>query len=179
MKVDAAEQARTSIADFYQTYRNLIFKKANEMANDPDYVEDLVQDTLYQLLRREELFLSLSEAQQVDYCIKTIRNTAINHHKRDQKIRFLSEDALGEQCDQSPTMEESILHRSDLDLFRKELDQLDEASRALLIRKYIQEEPDDSIAKDLDVKPSSIRMMLTRAKRKLLQLLLNDGFDPE
>ena len=28
MKVDAAEQARTSIADFYQTYRNLIFKKA-------------------------------------------------------------------------------------------------------------------------------------------------------
>ena len=81
MKVDAAEQARTSIADFYQTYRNLIFKKANEMANDPDYVEDLVQDTLYQLLRRKELFLSLSEAQQVDYCVKTIRNTAINHHK--------------------------------------------------------------------------------------------------
>ena len=50
MKVDAAEQARASIAGFYQTYRNLIFKKATEMANDPDYVEDLVQDTLYQLL---------------------------------------------------------------------------------------------------------------------------------
>ena len=63
MKVDAADQAWTSSADFYQQYKNLIFKKANEMANDPDYVEDLVQDTLYKLLRREELFLSLSEAQ--------------------------------------------------------------------------------------------------------------------
>ena len=179
MKVDAADQARTSIADFYQQYKNLIFKKANEMANDPDYVDDLVQDTLYQLLRREELFLSLSEVQQVDYCMKTIRNTAINHHKRNQKIRLLSEDTIGEQSDPSPTMEETILHRSDLDLFCKELNQLDEASRTLLTRKYIHEEPDDAIAKDLNVKPSSIRMMLTRAKRKLLQLLLNDGFDPE
>ena len=179
MKVDAADQARTSIADFYQKYRNLIFKKANEMANDPDYVEDLVQDTMYQLLRREELFLSLSEAQQVDYCIKTIRNTAFNHHKRNQKIRFLSENTIGEQIDPSPTMEETILHRSDLELFHKELDQLDDASRTLLTRKYIREEPNEAIAKDLNVKPSSIRMMLTRAKRKLPQLLLNDGFDPE
>ena len=61
MKVDAADQAQTSIADFYQQYKNLMFKKATEVANDPDYVDDLVQDTLYQLLRREELFLSLSE----------------------------------------------------------------------------------------------------------------------
>ena len=37
MKVDADDQVRTSIADFYQQYKNLIFKKANEMANDPDY----------------------------------------------------------------------------------------------------------------------------------------------
>ena len=179
MKVDAADQARTSIADFYQKYRNLIFKKANEMANDPDYVEDLVQDTMYQILRREELFLSLSEAQQVDYCMKTIRNTAINHHKRNQKIRFLPEDVLDEPCDQTPTMEETILHRTDLELFRKELDQLDDAARTLLTRKYILEEPDEAIAQNLNVKPGSIRMMLTRAKRKLLQLLLNDGFDPE
>lgn len=94
MKVDAADRARTSIADFYQQYKNLIFKKADEMANDPDCVEDLVQDTLYKLLRREELFLSLSETQQVDYCIKTVRNTAIIHHKRNQKNRFLSKDAI-------------------------------------------------------------------------------------
>ena len=108
MKVDAADQARTSFADFYQQYKNLIFKKAHEMANDPDYVEDLVQDTMYQILRREELFLSLSEAQQVDYCMKTIRNTTINHHKRNQKIRFLSENILDEQCPSSPTLEEGI-----------------------------------------------------------------------
>ena len=179
MKVDAAEQARTSIADFYQKYKNLIFKKANEMANDPDYVDDLVQETMYQILRREELFLSLSEAQQVDYCMKTIRNTAINHHKRNQKIRFLPEDALDEPSSPTPSMEETILHQSDLELFRKELNQLDDANRTLLIRKYILSEPDNVIAKDLNVKPGSIRMMLTRAKRKLLQLLLNDGFDPE
>ena len=99
MKVDAAELARTSIADFYQTYRNLIFKKANEMANDPDYVEDLVQDTLYQLLRRKELFLSLSEAQQVDYCVKTIRNTAINHHKLfRQKMLVIDDIKYRSQC---------------------------------------------------------------------------------
>ena len=71
------------------------------MANDPDYVEDLVQDTLYKLLRREELFLSLSEAQQVDYCMKTVRNTAINHHKHNQIIRFLSKDTTGGQSNPS------------------------------------------------------------------------------
>ena len=179
MKVDATNQARTSIADFYQKYRNLIFKKANEMANDPDYVDDLVQETMYQILRREELFLSLSEAQQVDYCMKTIRNTAINHHKRNQKIRFIPEDVLDEPSFPTPSMEETILHQSDLELFRKELNQLDEATKTLLTRKYILEESDEAIAQDLNVKPGSIRMMLTRAKRKLLQLLLNDGFDRE
>lgn len=179
MKVDAADQARTSIADFYQKYKNLIYKKARMLANDRDYVEDLVQDTMYQILRREEVFLSLTEEQQIAYCMKAIRGTAFNHHKKKQKIQFVSEDLTDEVCDPSPSLEETILRKSDMEQFHKELNQLDEATRTLLIRKYFLSEPDSVIANDLNVKPNSVRTMLTRARRKLLQLLLNDGFDPE
>ena len=33
MKVDAVDQAQTSIADYYQQHKNLIFNKANKMSN--------------------------------------------------------------------------------------------------------------------------------------------------
>ena len=97
--------------------------------------------------------------------------------KKKQKIQFVSEDLTDEVCDPSPSLEETILRKSDMEQFHKELNQLDEATRTLLIRKYFLSEPDIVIANDLNVKPNSVRTMLTRARRKLLQLLLNDGFD--
>lgn len=47
--------------------------------------------------------------------------------------------------------------------------------RFLLESKYIEQLSDNEIASTLHVKPSSIRMMLTRVRRKVLTQLINEG----
>lgn len=173
------KQTPSPMTYFYEKYEKLIYKKAHEVANDPNYVDDLVQDALCQILRNQDKFSGLSEEQQVAYCMAVIRNTAINHHNRLKKIRFISEDSIAEQSDPTSSMEETVFHQMELEQFRQGMEQLDEVSRSILTRKYLLFEPDESIAADLNIKPASVRMMLTRAKRKLKKLLLDNGFDPE
>ena len=49
--------------------------------------------------------------------------------------------------------------------------------RALLEGKYILGDSDEMLARTLHCKPSSIRMKLTRARRRALKLLEQEGAD--
>ena len=51
--------------------------------------------------------------------------------------------------------------------------------RLLLEKKYILLWPDSEIAEQLRIKPDSMRMRYTRAKRKVAKALLAKGFSPE
>lgn len=64
-----------------------------------------------------------------------------------------------------------------LTFFKQGLGQLSAEDRALLEGKYILGDSDEMLARTLHCKPSSIRMKLTRARRRALKLLEQEGAD--
>ena len=64
-----------------------------------------------------------------------------------------------------------------LDAIRKIWAQIPVEDRLLLEQKYILDWSDKDLAARLGVQPQSVRMMLTRTKRKVTALLKEQGFD--
>ena len=76
-------------------------------------------------------------------------------------------------------MEDYVILKSQLELLKEVWPQLDARSRYLLEAKYILEMGDAEIASSLDIKPSSVRMSLTRARKNALELLKNKKNEPQ
>ena len=66
-----------------------------------------------------------------------------------------------------------MLRRLELDALAQVWPRLDENTRWLLEARYILDYSDGELARELGVKPDSVRMALTRARRKARRLMEN------
>lgn len=162
---------REFMLKLYQEYRGLMFSTAEKFISDPDEREDVVQDSLERLLRHADALHWKDRPVQAAYVVQTVRNTAINHlRKRDlerRHIGFTGEDEGLPEPD-ALTLEELMDIRERGAHMREILAELSETDRLLLTDKYILGYSDAELAEELGVKPNSIRMMLTRARRRAI-----------
>ena len=86
---------------------------------------------------------------------------------------------LSEQEDGGLPVEEQLIRKEWQREFAKIWDELPERERLLLEGKYIFHESDEDIASWMNCKPSSVRMALTRARRKILEELIRREHDAE
>ena len=122
--------------------------------------------TQYRLRQLEEKALCT-------YLCYTVRNTALNQLRKDglrQKI-LVRQDSAELQADPTPGPEELLLRQERTDRFRSVLETLPHEERTLLLDKYLLGRSNEALAKELDCKPESIRMKLTRVRRKVLALM--------
>ena len=106
--------------------------------------------------------------------MSTVRNTAINYLKIQQgendRIVDLTElttqEALGE-----PSIDDKLILQEEIELFKKIWPTLDKETRILLEGKYILGYDNNRLGQLLGCQTSSIRMKLTRARRKALALI--------
>lgn len=68
-------------------------------------------------------------------------------------------------------MEQRFLRDADIEALVKIWPELDERSQYVLSARYFLEKPYEEIAKDLGIKPPSVRMALTRARKNVYQLM--------
>lgn len=109
------------------------------------------------------------------YLVYTVRSTAVNF-KRHQNV--IEKHTLPIDYDDGNTYEEpsespqEILEREEQQRqFAAIWDQIPRADAELLYRKYILQESDEKLAEIYHCKKESIRMKLTRAKRKVISLM--------
>ncbi len=165
---------REFMLGLYQEYRGLMFSTAEKFISDPDEREDVVQDSLERLLRHADALRWKERPVQAAYVVQTVRNTAINHlRRRDLERRHMSfageDDGLPEP--DAPTLEELMDIRERGAHMREILAELSETDRLLLTGKYILGYGDAELAAELGVKTDSIRMMLTRARRRVISAI--------
>ena len=118
------------------------------------------------------------------YVVYAVRNTAINFRKHqatiNRHIQQLSDDDLSSEYDQP----ESIIERiEDLQEKRTSLTkvwmQLTDAEQELLYRKYVLDQTTEELAGIFQCSRDSIRMRLSRARRKSLRLMKGEGTNDE
>lgn len=162
----------------YQEFKPLMFAIARKYISNPSDCEDVVQDSLVKLIKKVDTLRGKDRCILSSYIVFTIRNTAINHIKH-QHVVDVHSSSLDAQYSDVESSEPSLDELMALAERRAKLtgiwDQLREEDRTLLEGKYIFGNTDKELAAQLNCKPASIRMKLTRARRKALKLLIKNG----
>ena len=84
--------------------------------------------------------------------------------RKNKRVEYVDIDSLAVFEDQSDTPEVWVLTKERLENTYKAWQVLDEKSKTILTWKYQLELTDAEIAEEMGIKPSSVRMALTRAR---------------
>lgn len=171
----------------YQKYKALLFQKAGQYANDPYAREDIVQNTVLRLLRREERLRALEPAALTAYLALTVRSAALEYlraERRDGLDALPLPDEEDEEyiplysAETPLTLEEQMLlgHRNEE--VRTAIERLSERDRLALMGKYFLELNNQELAELLNVTPGALRTLLCRARGRVLDELRREEDGP-
>lgn len=175
---------RAFMQEVYQQNERLMYAIALKYASNTQDCEDIVHDTVERLCKNIIKIKGLPNSALRAYVVCAVRNTAINFRKHqatiNRHIQQLSDDDLSNEYDQP----ESIIERiEDLKEKRTSLTkvwmQLTDAEQELLYRKYVLEQTTEELAGIFQCSRDSIRMRLSRVRRKSLRLMKGDGTNDE
>lgn len=167
------EDDREYMAALYMDYRFLMFSAAKEIVNDKWLAEDLVQDSIEKLIDKIDLLKTFDKKRLAAYVVVTTKNVAKNHLRGSKLQQIVSFDELEDIDDLASdddiegTVISNIIIGNLIDLWGL----LTESTQELLERKYILQQDDTEIAQAFGIKPSSVRMRLTRARREVYETL--------
>lgn len=163
------------ILHIYRKLNRLMFYTANKYTVDCQYNEEVVQESIRKLIEKIPTLRGLSDAALTYYVVATVRNTAINLLKRQKRqlgvVACIGDPQEDDLHDTTPSLDDLLIMREQIDKLKEVWPQLDEETRYILEGKYILGYDNDELSKFLDCKPNSVRMKLTRARRKVLNLL--------
>lgn len=175
---------RAFMQEVYQQNERLMYAIALKYASNTQDCEDIVHDTVERLCKNIIKIKALPNSALRAYVVYAVRNTAINFRKHqatiNRHIQQLSDDDLSNEYDQP----ESIIERiEDLKEKRTSLTkvwmQLTDAEQELLYRKYVLEQTTEELAGIFQCSRDSIRMRLSRVRRKSLRLMKGDDTNDE
>lgn len=161
----------------YLQYQRLMYSTIFKIMKDSWSTEDILNTTLVKLIDRVQKIRPFDHNHLVNYIIVSCRNTAYTELKRQSRYAALSFDELVNTdigLANDTRIEEQLMYEDDLASLSKMWPLLDERDRYLLEAKYILEKDAEEIATDLDIKPKSVRMALTRARRSAYQIMKKD-----
>jgi len=166
---------REFMGRLYITYERLMYSEINRITHNYWATEDILQDTLVKLIDKIELLKQLPEKKRINYVISASKNTAYTYVKKKMNRDLLSIEELDDEGKTVhfalDNVEENIILQDDLKQLSRIWSDLDERTRYLLEARYILEKSAIEIAVDLGIKPSSVRMALTRARQVAYRLI--------
>lgn len=166
------------VQTIYERHKGIMYKIARENVREPADADDAVSNALLRLFRNAGKLRQLSEKALVSYIVDTVHSAAVDgeRRRRTEQRLFVSADTdeYG-PAEIAPSVEEAYAaqERDQVRLrhLREALDELPEPDRTLLVGKYIDGESDALLASRLGVKPASVRMKLTRARKRARRII--------
>ena len=167
---------RKFFSDLYLAYKRLMFSTAKKYVSKPEDIEDIVQTALEKLIKNISALRPMEQCTLAAYIIYTVKSVAFDFHRKAQ--RTTAHD-ISLEYDKLWRIEKTYIAYADQERLMDDRErlkalwpQLPEDDRILLEGKYIWEKSDRELAEILHCKPDSIRMKLTRARRRALNNLM-------
>lgn len=175
---------RAFMQEVYQQNERLMYAIALKYASNTQDCEDIVHDTVEKLCKNIAKIKELPNSALRAYVVYAVRNTAINFRKHQSTINRHIQQLSGDDSNSEYDQPESIIERiEDLQEKRTRLTkvwtQLTDAEQELLYRKYVLDQTTKELAGIFQCSRDSIRMRLSRARRKSLRLMKGEGTNGE
>lgn len=166
---------RDFITWLYEEYEPLLFKVAQRFALTQHDVEDIVQDSLERLIKKIPTIRYMERCILSAYIVSTVRNTSIEflrkEKRRQVKQRDYDDTSWTMEMQPQLSLEELLLLAENRQELVSAWGELPELDRVLLEGKYFLGLSDAELAKQIGCQTGSIRMKLTRARRKALKTI--------
>lgn len=161
------------LIELYEEFHDLMFSVARRYNNNWMSCEDIVQESMLRIMDKLDVLRRKKRCVQAGYIAMVVRNIAINTLKHEDVVKAHAAE-IAEQEPTAPTMDEILIARENVDVLLRVLQQLPETERLLLEGKYMLGYSDTYLAKQIGCQPKSVRMKLTRARRRALQAMLQE-----
>ena len=168
---------RRFMTEFYLKYHRLMYSEATKILRGQCDAEDVVQASLLKLIERTSRLRAMEVRKRVNYMITTVRHTAISalRELRRGKVTSIEDEdwdwISGLQLHSGAAMEEIVFRKENVGQLRAVWDMLDKRSQYLLQARYFLELSQEEIAAELHIQPDSVRMLMSRARKKVRELL--------
>ena len=169
---DAEENPQAFLCRLYERYARLMYSVASKhLPGAPHAREDVVQETLLKLTQKVPLLQTMEEAPLAAYICVAVRNTAYSSLRKratEEKNILPWTDDMERLPSPAPSFEDRIISQEQMERFWDVWQELPEEDRFLLEGRYILRYTDQELAAGLHCQSASVRMKLTRVRKKVL-----------
>ena len=164
---------QTFVLQLYERYEALMFWAAGKYLLNIEDRKDAVQDAIVTLIKNIDTLRLLEEAYLRTYVVYTVQSKSINILKRKNlELRIFEDFDSIPAGTAKDIIEEKIIQIALNDVITTAWERLPLRDQIILEGKYILGYNDNELGTLVGCKASSVRMYLTRARRKLLDLIL-------
>ena len=165
---------REFMDQMYMEFERLMFFTARQYTSKAEIAEDIVQESLVRLYEKVRTMKPMKHVVLAAYIRATVRNTAINVLRKMNRERDYAADAETDafaHADQEWVLNTMMDLSGYRVLLSKIWPRLPEDDRVLLEGKYILGYSDQELAEEIGCQANSIRVKLTRARRRALAII--------
>lgn len=168
-------RSRNKLERLYSLYNKDMFYVSYSILKDYQLAQDAVHTAFIKIADRLDTIDEKDRA----YIFSIAKNTAIDiGRKRSRQDSSLDEieNLVG---DEAVSIEDDIINREMFDILLKKIGELPNAYGDLILLKYIYALSDQELAEMLGISLENTRMRLTRARRKLKEMLTEGKEAPD
>ena len=179
MVFDTPEQ-KTKFEQAYERYSKIGFYYAREILKDDALAEDALHDAFLSLARNLDKIGEIECNKSFNYFVTIVKNTAISALRKQRRASLVEiddEESLFQLEDTAPGPEAQVMQQVGYDELLAAIRTLKPAYQAPLLLKYANGYTEAEIAKVLGVTVSNVSVRIHRAKKKLIPLLQQKGWE--
>lgn len=169
------EDDRAFMVRLYVDYRWLMYKVALSVVREPQLAEDMVSQTLCEMIDNLEKIRAVDCCKLRGYIVSFVRNVSVDFvRKRDRQGKYFFLTGEEAEVAAEDSVDENLIRMAEIDALKRGLARLSENDQLLLTMKYFDGLSDEEIAARLGVAKASVRTYLMRARNRLCQRLKED-----
>lgn len=166
---------RAYITDLYLKFRKLMYSVAIDIVRDPQIAEDMVASAITEMIEKIDILREIDCCRMRSYISAIVRNDSIDYiRKRDRQRKysfFPENEEIINSIPADGAVDDRILQRVEMEVLRQSISILHPKERILLQMKYVDEKNDKEISNILNIGQDSVRVYLSRARKRLLQII--------
>ncbi len=158
------EDDRAFMVRLYVDYRWLMYKVALSVVREPQLAEDMVSQTLCEMIDNLEKIRAVDCCKLRGYIVSFVRNVSVDFvRKRDRQGKYFFLTGEEAEVAAEDSVDENLIRMAEIDALKRGFARLSENDRPLLTMKYFDGLSDEEIAARLGVAKASVRTYLMRA----------------
>jgi RNA polymerase sigma-70 factor, ECF subfamily len=161
-----------SMAELLRSVEPYVFQTSYFLTGSKMDGEDVAQEALWKICRSLHQYKGNSGFRTWVYSI--VLNTYRDAMRKKKRLFVPLDDTI---VDTSPSVEETVATRSNMDALRREIMQLSQEDREIFVLRHMQSLSYQEVAAALDVTEAHVRSRLYRTRQKLKAKLYGGGQD--